>query len=78
MSEAWEAYDLLLDDDRVAEYREPAGIGSAFRTLSALPSASPKVWADAWLLAFESGHDGQAVTFDQALKRSSDNCLLLV
>ena len=38
--------------------------------------ASPKVWADAYL-AFATGHSGQLVTFDRALKRHGAACLVL-
>jgi predicted nucleic acid-binding protein len=48
-----------------------------FRKLSQSPAASPKVWADAYLLAFASGHQGQVVTFDRALENQGERCLVL-
>jgi len=39
-------------------------------------TASPKVWADAWLLAFAETADGVLVTFDKALGPRGALCLL--
>lgn len=77
MAEAWQAYDRLFQDDRVALYPEPAGFEIRFRQLSQSPTASPKIWADAYLLAFVSGHQGQLVTFDRALENRGVDCLVL-
>lgn len=77
MAEAWQAYDRLFEDDRVLVYPEPPGLEAQFRQLSEAPVASPKVWADAYLVAFASGHSGQLVTFDRALENRGANCLVL-
>jgi toxin-antitoxin system PIN domain toxin len=77
MAEAWKAYDNLFADDRVALYPEPSGFEARFRQLSQAPAASPKVWADAYLVAFASGHRGQLVTFDRALENRGADCLVL-
>jgi toxin-antitoxin system PIN domain toxin len=77
MAEAWEAYDRLLEDDQIALYPEPAGMETQFRELSKAGTASPKVWADAYLVACVAGHQGQLVTFDQALKDRGADCLVL-
>jgi toxin-antitoxin system PIN domain toxin len=77
MAEAWQAYDRLFQDDRVALYPEPPGFEAQFRQFSQSPVASPKVWADAYLLAFASGHQGQLVTFDRALENRGVSCLVL-
>jgi predicted nucleic acid-binding protein len=67
----------LFEDDRVAVYPEPPGLGTHFRQLTNAPVASPKVWADAYLLAFASGHQGQVITFDRALENRGASCLVL-
>jgi len=77
MTEAWQAYERLFQDERVALYPEPTGFEMRFRQLSQLPTASPKVWADAYLLAFASGHQGQLVTFDRAMENRGASCLVL-
>lgn len=77
MAEAWQAYDRLFEDDRVSLYPEPAGVETQFRLKSQARTASPKVWADAYLVAFVAGYQGQLVTFDQALEDRGADCLLL-
>src|SRR6476661_4344437 len=42
MGEAWQAYDRLLEDERVSLYPEPAGIEMRLRELSQSRAASPK------------------------------------
>lgn len=77
MKSAWRAYDRLFEDDRVALLPEPAGVDTAFRARTSGGNASPKLWTDAYLLAFASAHDGVLVTFDRALAKHSKTCLLL-
>jgi len=77
MPEAWSAYDRLFDDDRVAFFHEPRGIDAAFRKYARKNHASPKLWADAWLLAFSECADGVVVTFDQALADRASHTILL-
>jgi hypothetical protein len=77
MPEAWAAYDSLFGDDRVAFIDEPSGIETVFRKYARKNHASPKLWADAWLLAFAECADGVVVTFDQALAARADHTALL-
>ena len=77
MPEAWAAYDSLFRDDRVAFIDEPSGIEVAFRKYARKNHASPKLWADAWLLAFAECADGVVVTFDQALAARASHTVLL-
>jgi hypothetical protein len=77
MAVAWQIYDRFFEDDRVQFYPEPSNFEMQFRKLSQPPAASPKVWADAYLLAFASGHQGQVVTFDRALENQGERCLVL-
>jgi len=48
-----------------------------FRSRSRLSSRSPKVWADAYLLAFASVAGLKFVTFDRALKAQGANLRVL-
>jgi hypothetical protein len=50
MSGAWDLWDKVCADDRVAYLSEPEAIDSEFRRQSRLGTSSPKVWADAYLL----------------------------
>jgi predicted nucleic acid-binding protein len=77
MPEAWVAYDRLYSDDRVAFVNEPHGIEAAFRKYARKNHASPKLWADAWLLAFAECADGVVVTFDKALAARAGHTILL-
>jgi len=77
MSEAWGLWDQIWADSRIAFLPEPDGLEKDFRTRSRLPSRSPKVWADAYLLAFASVAGLKLVTFDRGLKSGGAEVLLL-
>lgn len=77
MSAAWHAYDRLFEDDRVALLPEPDSLDPAFRNLSRSRLASPKVWADAYIVAFAARSNGTLVTFDRALGNRGTDCLVL-
>src|SRR5258708_5316302 len=75
--QAWKAYDTWLQDERIEFLEEPGGLEAHFRTLTRSPHASPKEWADSYLLAFASATDLRLVTFDRALSLKGTNLLLL-
>jgi uncharacterized protein len=77
LSGAWHAYDRLFEDDRVALLPEPDSFEPAFRNLSRARMASPKVWADAYIVAFAARSNGTLVTFDRALANREANCIVL-
>jgi len=77
MPEAWAAYDRLFDDERVAFVDEPNGVEAAFRKYARKKQASPKLWADAWLLAFAECAGGSVITLDQALADRANHTVLL-
>ena len=64
-------------DDRVTFPPEPDGLEKEFRRHSRLFSRCPKVWADAYLLAFASVAGVKLVTFDRALKSRGADVLVL-
>jgi toxin-antitoxin system PIN domain toxin len=68
MDEAWELYDTLLSDSRVAFAAEPPGIEQPWRAFTSLRQFSPQVWNDGYLAAFAIAGNYQLVTFDQGLK----------
>jgi toxin-antitoxin system PIN domain toxin len=76
ISEAWRVYDRFYDDDRVTFISEPPEVEKRFREKAAGKTASPKVWADAWLLAVAQAAEGALVTFDKALAPRGACCLL--
>ena len=76
IAEAWRVYDRFYEDDRVVFATEPPEIERRFREKAAGKIPSPKLWADAWLLAFAQASDGMLVTFDKALGLRGARCLL--
>jgi toxin-antitoxin system PIN domain toxin len=74
---AWEVWDQLWSDDRIAMLPEPDGLEPRLRVYSRLGSASPKVWADAYLVAFASAAGLKLVTFDRALESHPVEVLVL-
>lgn len=77
MSAAWAVWDRTWADTRVALLGEPIELETEFRSRSRLSSASPKVWADAYLLAFAAVAGLKLVTFDRALKSRGVDVLVL-
>jgi len=77
MSEAWALWDQVWADSRMAFLPEPDGLEGEFRVRSRLVSKSPKVWADAYLLAFAVSAGVKLVTFDRALKSRGADVLVL-
>lgn len=77
MDAAWQAYDRLFEDDRVALLPEPDALEPEFRALSRSGAASPKIWADAYLAAFAAACGGTLVTFDRALANRGTKCVAL-
>ncbi len=75
MNEAWRVYDRLYYDGRVLFVAEPPDVDKRFREKTTARTASPKVWADAWLLAVAEAADGVLVTFDKALASRGALCL---
>lgn len=77
MVAAWGAYDRLFADDRVTFVGEPRDAESSFREYTSAGQVSPKIWADAWLLAMADRSNATVITFDRALAVKSSRCLLL-
>jgi hypothetical protein len=77
MKQAWRAYDRLFEDDRVALIPEPQALEPEFRRLTASGAVSPKVWADAYLVAFGTQTNAMIVTFDRGLENRGASCLVL-
>lgn len=73
----WGIWDRLASDDRVGFLPEPDGLEARLRMHTRLASASPKVWADAYLLAFAEAYGLTLVTFDHALGKRAPNVLVI-
>ena len=77
MSEAWSLWDRIWADTRIVFLPEPDDIEREFRSRSRLSSRSPKIWADAYLLAFAAAAGLKLVTFDRALMSHGVDVLIL-
>ena len=75
--QAWQTYDLWLQDDRVACLDEPSGLERIFRNLTRLRRPATKDWADSYLCAFASASQLSLVTFGRSLSRKASNSRLL-
>jgi toxin-antitoxin system PIN domain toxin len=76
IAQAWRVYDRFYDDDRVVFISEPPDVDQRFREKAVGRSASPKIWADTWLLSLAQAADGILITFDKALGARGAHCLL--
>ena len=78
--DALESLYRLLASPVVSHREEPAGLERIWHRLAARPTASPKVWMDAYLAAFAIAGKAQLVTFDhgiQAFEAAGLDVLLL-
>jgi len=69
LAEAWQAFDNLYNDPRVAFAEESQGIEPLWRGNTQHQSFSPKVWNDACLAAFARAADFDLVTFDKVFSQ---------
>lgn len=69
-TEAWQIYDATVRDKRVAFYSgEPDRVDDQWRLFAGRPSASPKLWMDAYLAAFALAGGLTLVTTDSAFRQ---------
>jgi toxin-antitoxin system PIN domain toxin len=61
----------------VSMLEEPPGLESSWLELAGIPSASPKVWMDAYLAAFAILHDAEFVTLDRDFSNFENDGLKL-
>ena len=75
LDDAWRVYDGFFRDSRIVFLGEPENAGQRFRRFSTGDKPSPKLLADAWLLAFARASGATLVTFDRALGARGAHCL---
>ena len=68
-AEAWQVYQGLLGDSRVAYAAEPQDLEQHWQRLAVRDNASPKIWMDAYLAAFAMTSGSQLVTIDAAFRQ---------
>lgn len=77
--QAWNAFDALLTDERIAlQVREPVGVEVSWKRFANRNSVSPKLWMDAYLAAFALAGGYQMVTIDAAFAQFDGLDLVLL
>ncbi len=66
---AWQLSDAYVNDPRVRNADEPAGLEPHWRTLTQNRSFATNVWSDAYLAAFALTAGMQIITFDQGFSQ---------
>jgi toxin-antitoxin system PIN domain toxin len=74
---AWSKCQDLLALPQILWLDEQVGFEALWQRLAAIPSASPKVWMDAYLAAFAIRHDVEFVTLDRDFKNFENDGLKL-
>ena len=70
--DAWRTYDALLAHPLVAFYeQDPGALSDRWRSFTDRPSASPKLWMDAYLAAFAASAGLAFVTTDHGFRQFS-------
>lgn len=78
LPDAWQKYDILLSDPRVAFAEEPADLEHHWRAFTQHQSFSPQVWNDAHLAGFAVAGNLEMVTFDKAFTQYANvKCTIL-
>jgi toxin-antitoxin system PIN domain toxin len=77
MPQAWDLWDKVWIDPRIAFLPEPENLETELRMHTSVPSRSPKVWADAYLLSFAIVAGLKLVTFDRAIQSRRADILIL-
>jgi len=77
MSQAWELWDRVWADVRIAYLPEPEHLEPELRVQSRFSSKSRKIWADAYLLSFAIVTGVRLVTFDRAMQSRKADVLVL-
>ena len=76
-SQAWDAFDALLENPENEMIDEPCGIDPLFRKHTDRNEVSTKQWADGYLAAFSMAAGTRLVTFDRALAGRVKGAVLL-
>ncbi len=77
--QAWQVYETVLGDERVAYLgTEPPGLDRHWRQFTNRPTASPKLWMDAYQAAFALAGGYAMVTTDSAFRQFAGVDLLLL
>lgn len=70
--EAWSIYHALTADERITLAAEPPGLQAHWENYATRDTASPKLWADAYLAAFARAGGHRLVTTDHDYEQFPD------
>ena len=75
--EAWRVYWRMFTDERVQFAPEPFALEEEWRKLTSHSQPAPKIWTDAYLVAFARSSGSKLVTLDQAMLSLAPDSLIL-
>jgi uncharacterized protein len=75
--EAWRVYRNILADERIRFVAEPFGLEEEWKKITTQDRPIPKMWTDAYLIAFARAAGMQLVTLDRAVLSMEGRALLL-
>lgn len=75
--EAWRVYRTILADERIQFAPEPFTLEQEWRRVTMQDRPTPKIWTDAYLIAFARAAAMQLVTLDRAVLSLASEALLL-
>jgi uncharacterized protein len=75
--EAWRIYRTILSDERIQFAPEPFTLEQEWRKVTMQDRPTPKIWTDAYLIAFARAAGMQLVTLDRAVLSIANEALLL-
>jgi uncharacterized protein len=74
---AWRTYRTFLTDDRIQFAPEPFNLEEEWQKLTTFDRPMPKIWTDAYLIAFARAAGMQLVTLDRTVIHIASEALLL-
>ena len=75
--DAWSVYRRILSDERIQFAPEPFILEQEWRKMTMHDRPAPKIWTDAYLIAFARAAEMRVVTLDRAIFSMTGEALLL-
>lgn len=75
---AWQAFDTMMSDSRIAFAYEPANLEAHWRGLTPRSGNAANSWNDAYLAAFAIANQCEVVTYDNGFSKYAElKCVVL-
>ncbi|HEX4771710.1 MAG TPA: TA system VapC family ribonuclease toxin [Bryobacteraceae bacterium] len=75
---AWQVYRAMLADERIDFAGEPLDLEQAWKKITMQDRPTPKIWTDAYLVAFARTLEMRLVTLDSGVLSMASDALLLL